>query len=176
MPVSPAEITGPVPHLGRLKNPQLCQGPLESLSSVPDRNRFEAGLQEEGSHGRHLQHRLGSSVHGQTSDRRILEQHWHINCLEMMTVLLALRAFPPDLKGYHVLLCSDNMIVVAYVNHQGVAASVQAGEAACAQHNFHSLNKVHVLSRLNQALENDSDEMHSVPTFNRQLAPPVLAC
>ncbi len=42
--------------------------PLESLSSVPDRNRFEAGLQEKGSHGRHLQHGLGSSVHGQTSD------------------------------------------------------------------------------------------------------------
>ncbi len=27
VPASPAEIPGPVPHLGRLKNPQLCQGP-----------------------------------------------------------------------------------------------------------------------------------------------------
>ncbi len=27
VPASPAEIPGPVPYLGRLKNPQLCQGP-----------------------------------------------------------------------------------------------------------------------------------------------------
>lgn len=74
MPTSHAEIPGPVPHLGRLKNPHQCQGPgpLESPSSVPDRNGFEAGLQEEGSHDRHLQHRLGSSVHGQTSDRLLV--------------------------------------------------------------------------------------------------------
>ncbi len=74
VPASHAEIPGPVPHLGCLKNPQLCQGPgpLESPSSVPDRNGFEAGLQEEGSHDRHFKHRLWSSVHGQTSVRLLV--------------------------------------------------------------------------------------------------------
>lgn len=66
-----------------------------------------------GSTGRHLQHRL--RMFGSWSS---LEQHQHINCLEMMAVLLALRAYLPDLKGHHVLVCSDSMIMVAYLNHQ----------------------------------------------------------
>lgn len=33
-----------------------------------------------------------------------LKQCWHNNCLEMITVFLALRAFLPDLKGRHVMV------------------------------------------------------------------------
>ncbi len=67
LPASPAEIPGPVPHLGCLKNPQLCQGPGPWKASHLYRTGIDLRL-EKGSHGRHLQHRLGSSVHGQTSD------------------------------------------------------------------------------------------------------------
>lgn len=42
-----------------------------------------------------------------------LDLHWHINCLEMMPVFQALKAFLPDLRRHHVLVNSDNMIVVA---------------------------------------------------------------
>jgi hypothetical protein len=49
------------------------------------------------------------------------DQHssWHINCLEMLAVFRALRSFLPDLHGRHVLVRSDNMSVVSYLNHQG---------------------------------------------------------
>lgn len=36
----------------------------------------------------------------------------------MMAVFLALRQFLPDLRGYHVLVRIDNILVVAEINHQ----------------------------------------------------------
>lgn len=44
---------------------------------------------------------------------------WHINCLEMLAVLCALRYFLTDLRGHHVLVRTDNTAVVSYINHQG---------------------------------------------------------
>ncbi|KAL0190043.1 hypothetical protein M9458_017142, partial [Cirrhinus mrigala] len=44
---------------------------------------------------------------------------WHINCLELLAVLLALRRFRPRIQGKHVLVRSDNTATVAYINHQG---------------------------------------------------------
>ncbi len=38
---------------------------------------------------------------------------WHINCLEMLAVLHALKYFLPDLKDHHVLVRTDNTSVVA---------------------------------------------------------------
>lgn len=32
------------------------------------------------------------------------EQHWHIKCLEIMAVFLALSTFLPDVKEHHVLV------------------------------------------------------------------------
>ncbi|KAI2659536.1 hypothetical protein H4Q32_029076 [Labeo rohita] len=52
------------------------------------------------------------------------EQHWHINCLEIMAVFLSLRAFLPDVKGRYVLVLMDNAIVIAYINHQGGSQNV----------------------------------------------------
>ncbi len=42
-----------------------------------------------------------------------------INCLEMLVVFLALKTFLPVLKRHHVMVRSDSMTVVAYINHQG---------------------------------------------------------
>ncbi|KAI2668522.1 Transposon Tf2-11 polyprotein [Labeo rohita] len=54
------------------------------------------------------------------SDRRIPHQlTWHINCLEMLAVFLALKHFLPDLRDRHVLVRTDNTAVVSYINHQG---------------------------------------------------------
>ncbi|XP_053089198.1 uncharacterized protein LOC117597041 [Pangasianodon hypophthalmus] len=44
---------------------------------------------------------------------------WHINCLEMLAVFLALKHFLPDLGDRHVLVRTDNTAVVSYINHQG---------------------------------------------------------
>lgn len=53
----------------------------------------------------------------------VLSQEWRgsgiTNCLKMLMVFLALKTFLPDLKGHHVLVRSDNMTVVSYINHQG---------------------------------------------------------
>lgn len=46
-------------------------------------------------------------------------QLFHINCLELQAVSLALKHFLPFLRGQNVLVRTDNTTVVAYVNRQG---------------------------------------------------------
>lgn len=43
----------------------------------------------------------------------------HINYLELMAVVLALRHFLPFLRGHHVLVRTDNTSTVAHINRQG---------------------------------------------------------
>ena len=43
----------------------------------------------------------------------------YINRLEMLAVFFALRHFLVDLRGHHVLVRTDNMSVVSYINRQG---------------------------------------------------------
>ncbi|KAL0153391.1 hypothetical protein M9458_051310 [Cirrhinus mrigala] len=57
----------------------------------------------------------GHAASGVWTDPRL---HWHINCLELLAVLLALRRFRPLIQGKHVLVRSDNMATVACINHQ----------------------------------------------------------
>ncbi|KAL1270595.1 hypothetical protein QQF64_029611 [Cirrhinus molitorella] len=45
--------------------------------------------------------------------------HWHINCLELLTVFLALKRFRPLVQGKHMLVRIDSTATVAYINHQG---------------------------------------------------------
>ncbi len=40
-----------------------------------------------------------------------------INCLDMLAVCWALHVFLPNLKGHYVLVHSESMTVVAYINH-----------------------------------------------------------
>ena len=49
----------------------------------------------------------------------LLMQSAHINCLELLAVLLALKHFLPLLRGQHVLVRTDNSTVMAYINRQG---------------------------------------------------------
>jgi len=43
----------------------------------------------------------------------------NINCLEMKSVFLSPRYFLLDLRVYNMLVWTDNMSVVSYINHQG---------------------------------------------------------
>ncbi|XP_047205469.1 uncharacterized protein LOC124857922 [Girardinichthys multiradiatus] len=54
----------------------------------------------------------------------------HINCLELLAVMLALRHFLPFIKGHHVLVRADNTTVVAYINRQGGLRSRHLHELA----------------------------------------------
>ncbi len=38
----------------------------------------------------------------------------HINCLEMLAVCQACQFFLPDIRGHHLLICSDSRSVVSY--------------------------------------------------------------
>ncbi|KAL0148133.1 hypothetical protein M9458_056535, partial [Cirrhinus mrigala] len=58
----------------------------------------------------------GHAASGVWTGPRVL---WHINCLELLTVLWALERFRPLIQSKHVLICSDNTATVAYINHQG---------------------------------------------------------
>ncbi len=62
----------------------------------------------------------GKSAFGPWSKK---EGYLHINCLEMLAVWSGLRTFLPDLRGHHVLIRSDSMTVVFYINLQDGLAS-----------------------------------------------------
>ncbi len=85
----------------------------------------------------------------------IAESRLHINWLEMMAVFRALQTFLPDLKGHHMLVCSDSMTVVAYINSQGRLTSKHLFEMVrhlleWANLNLRSLRAAHVPGVLNQ--------------------------
>ncbi len=48
-----------------------------------------------------------------------MEGYLYINCLKILSVWLGIRTFLPDLRGHHVLFCSDSMTVVSYIKRQG---------------------------------------------------------
>ena len=82
------------------------------------------------------------------------ERSLHINCLEMLAVEKALKHFLPLLRGHHVLVRSDNMSVVSYVNRQGGIRSRTLRALAerllsWAQGPLRSLRAAHVPGRLN---------------------------
>ncbi|KAI2663416.1 ORF V: Enzymatic polyprotein [Labeo rohita] len=46
---------------------------------------------------------------------------WHINCLEMQAIFCPIKPFLPDLRGHHVLVCTDN---IGGLLHQPLGGSV----------------------------------------------------
>ena len=58
----------------------------------------------------------GSVMHGQWSPSQSLQ---HINCLEMMTVIIACERLLSFLRGSTVLFLVDNQTVVSYIQKQG---------------------------------------------------------
>ncbi|KAI2661474.1 Transposon Ty3-G Gag-Pol polyprotein [Labeo rohita] len=93
----------------------------------------------------------GRSARGLWSGRHL---SWHINCLEMLAVFLALKYFLPDLRDRHVLVRTDSTAVVYYINHQGGLRSRPLYKLAhqilvWSQDKLLSLRAVHIPGYLN---------------------------
>ncbi len=73
---------------------------------------------------------------------------WHINCLELWAVNLAL-PFRPPLLGKHVLVRTDNTVAVSYINRLGGLRSHRMSQLAhhlllWSHTQFKSLRAVHI--------------------------------
>ncbi len=74
---------------------------------------------------------------------------WHINCLELWAVHLALLQFRPPLLGKHVLVRTDNTVAVSYINRLGGLRSHRMSQLAhhlllWSHMQFKSLRAVHI--------------------------------
>ncbi len=83
---------------------------------------------------------------------------WHINCLELLEMHLALRQFRPLLLGKHVLVRTDNTAAVSYINRLGGIWSRRMSQLAChlllwSHTQLKSLRAVHILGELNRAAD-----------------------
>ncbi len=83
---------------------------------------------------------------------------WHINCLELRAVFLALIHSLPILGKHHVIVRTDNMAVVSHINRQGGSRSRTLDRLACrlllwSQDKFLSLRALHVPGILNLAAD-----------------------
>ncbi|KAL0150698.1 hypothetical protein M9458_054002 [Cirrhinus mrigala] len=104
----------------------------------------------------------GQAASGSWTGPRLL---WHINCLELLAVLLALRRFLPMLRHKHVLVRTDNTATVAYINRQGGLRSRRMSQLArhlllWSQKRLKSLRAVHIPGELNRA----ADQLSRQPT------------
>ncbi len=106
-----------------------------------------------------------------------LQLQWHINCLKLLAVWLALRHFKTLLHEKHVLVRTDNTGTIAYINHQGGLRSRRMSQLArhlllWSQKHLRSLHAVHVPGKLNRA----ADELSRQPTLLEEwrLHPEVL--
>ncbi|KAI2661120.1 ORF V: Enzymatic polyprotein [Labeo rohita] len=89
---------------------------------------------------------------------------WHINCLELLAVLLALKRFRPLVQGKHVLVRSDNTATVAYINHQGGVRSFRMSRLArhlwlWSQHRLRSLRATHIPGEANRVADSLSRQV-----------------
>ncbi len=101
----------------------------------------------------------------------------HINCLEMLAVWLSLRTFLPDLRGHHILVHSDSMMVLSYINRQGGLSSRRLFILAerlfrWAQLNLRLLRAAHMLGKLN--LGADMLSWSNVPSDEWMLHPQTV--
>lgn len=86
------------------------------------------------------------------------ERTWHINRLELRAVSLALQSFMTQIRGHHMLIRTDNMTVVSYINRQGgVHSKALYSQAArlllWADHYLPSIRAAHVPGCLNSGAD-----------------------
>ncbi|KAI2653744.1 ORF V: Enzymatic polyprotein [Labeo rohita] len=103
----------------------------------------------------------GQAASGVWTGPRLL---WHINCLELLAVLLALKRFRPLVQGKHVLVWSDNTATVAYINHQGGVRSFRMSRLArhlwlWSQHRLRSLRATHIPGEANRVADSLSRQV-----------------
>ncbi len=105
----------------------LCNSPdpLEEPTVDGEGRGHGVGPHQDSCHDRRLQHRLGGTVRRQTDLRPLVGDGERLphQLLGNASSLSSLPVFLPDLIGRHVLIRSDNMSVVSYINHQGGVSS-----------------------------------------------------
>ncbi len=84
--------------------------------------------------------------------------HWHINCLELLAVRLALGRLKGLLHGKHMLIRTDSTATVAYINRQGGLRSRRMWQLArhlllWSQKYLRSLRAIHIPGVLNRAAD-----------------------
>ncbi len=97
----------------------------------------------------------GRPAHGEWTGELL---SWHINCLELRAVFLALINFLPVFGKHHVIIRTDNMAVVSHINCQGGSRSRTLDRLVrrlvlWSQDEFLSLRAVHVPGILNLAFK-----------------------
>ncbi len=100
-------------------------------------------------------HATGKAASGLWTGPQLL---WHINCLKLLTVHLALRQFRPLLLGKHVLVRTDNTAAVPYINRMGGIRSHRMSQLAhhlllWSHTQLKSLRAVHIPGELNRAAD-----------------------
>lgn len=100
----------------------------------------------------------------------------------MMAVFLALKTFLPVLKEYHILVRSDNMAGMAFINHQGGlrSKSLQDGKTPTYSHTTTS-SKYNVFGRVEVDFFALEDNSYCQTFYQRTEMPwpmtsPVLTC
>ncbi len=83
---------------------------------------------------------------------------WHVNCLELLAVRLALSRLRGRLQGKDVLVHTDNTATVAYINRQGGLRSRRMSQLArhllfWSQKHRRSLRAIHIPGVFNQAAD-----------------------
>ncbi len=81
--------------------------------------------------------------------------HWHINCLELLAVHLALNRLKRRLRGEHVLVRTDSTATVAYINRQGGLRSRRMSQLArhlllWSRKHLRSIRAIHIPGLLNR--------------------------
>ncbi len=84
--------------------------------------------------------------------------HWHINCLELLAVHLALNRLKRRSRGEHVLVRTDNTATVAYINRQGGLRSRRMSQLArhlllWSRKHLRSLRAIHIPGLLNRTAD-----------------------
>ncbi len=81
--------------------------------------------------------------------------HWHINCLELLAVRLALSCLRGRLQRKDVLVRTDNTATVAYINRQGGLRSRRMSQLArhLSQKHLRSLCAIHIPGVFNRAAD-----------------------
>lgn len=74
---------------------------------------------------------------------------WHINCLELRAVNLAVEWFLPDTLHRHFLIRTDNTTVVVFINHQGGVSLRLAKDLLLSADQHQTTGAVHVPGHLN---------------------------
>jgi hypothetical protein len=123
---------------------------MERTRSYSQSNRNSGNTTDASSHG-----------WGAAMDRLQVQGVWnqrvaykHSNYRELLTILLAVHSFLPQLKGKVVQILTDNVTAAAYVNFQG-GQSVEMTDISmaiwdiCVRHNI-SISAKHLAGKLNQ--------------------------